>query len=96
MNVVCRKSVIARPPILVDKTNFGLVIYNHANVNRFEETSSYWSVKRISFFLCFSLISQRHTAGITVYNRTVTLRGPCIAAIAGIVPFIFILNYNLS
>ena len=69
--------------MLVDKTNFGLVNYNHVNFYRFEETSSYWSVRRISAFLCFSLVSQRHTSGITVYNRTVTLCGPCIAAIAG-------------
>ena len=60
------------PPKLVDKTNFGLVIDNHANFYRFEETSSYWSVKRISVFLCFSSVNQRHTSCITVYNRTVT------------------------
>ena len=60
------------PPMLVDKTNFGLVLYNQTNFYQFEETSSYWSVKRISFFLCFSLVNQRHTSGITVYNRTVT------------------------
>ena len=60
------------PPMLVDKTNFGLVLFNHANFYRFEETSSYWSVKRISVFLCFSLVSQRQTCSITVYNRTVT------------------------
>ena len=58
--------------MLVDKTNFGLVVYNHANFYRFEETSSYWSVKRISVFLCFSLVNQRNISGITVYNRTVT------------------------
>ena len=58
--------------MLVDKTNFGLVLYKHANLYRFEKTSSYWSVKRISVFLCFSLVNQRHTSGITVYNRTVT------------------------
>ena len=58
--------------MLVDKTNFGLVIYNHANFYRFEETSSYWAVKRISVFLCFSLVNQGHTSGNTVYNRTVT------------------------
>ena len=57
--------------MLVDKTNFGLVLYNHANFYRFEETSSYWLVKRISVFLCFSLANQWHTSGITVYNRTV-------------------------
>ena len=58
--------------MLVDRTNFGLAIYNHANFYRFEKTSSYWSVKQISVFLWFSLVNQRHTAGITVYNRTVT------------------------
>ena len=60
------------PPMLVDKTKFGLVLYNHANHYRFEETSSYWSVKPISVTLCFSLVNQRHTSGITVHNRTVT------------------------
>ena len=60
------------PPMSVDKTDFGLVLYHHANFNRFEETSSYWSVKQISVFLCFSLVNQRHTSCITVYNRTVT------------------------
>ena len=35
------------PPILVDKTNFGLEIYNQANFYRFEETPSYWLVKKI-------------------------------------------------
>ena len=72
--------------MLVDKTNFGSVLYNHANFYRFEETSSYWLFKRISVFLCFSLVNQQHIFGITVYNRTVTnienLCGPCIAAIA--------------
>ena len=29
-------------------------------------------LKRISVFLCFSLVNQRHTSCITVYNRTVT------------------------
>ena len=45
-------------PMLVDKTNFGLVLYNHANFYQFEETSSYWLVKGISVFLCFSLVNQ--------------------------------------
>ena len=58
--------------MLVDKTNFGLVIYNYANFYRVEETSGYWLVKRISVFLCFSLVNKRHISGITVYNRTVT------------------------
>ena len=61
--------------MLVDKTNFGLVLYNHANFYRFEETSSYWSAKRISVFLCFSLVYQRHTSGImltVVFSRKVT------------------------
>ena len=29
------------PSMLVDKTNFGLVLYNYANFYRFEESSSY-------------------------------------------------------
>ena len=45
--------MIARPAKLVDETNFGLVIYNHVNFYRFEETSSYLSVKRISVFSAF-------------------------------------------
>ena len=56
----------------VDKTDFGLVIYNHTNFYRFEETSSYWLVKRISGLLCLSLVNQRHASCITVYNRIVT------------------------
>ena len=64
--------IIARPPILVDKTNFGLVLYNPASFYRFGESSSYWSVKRRSVFLCFSLVNQQHTSDITVHNRTVT------------------------
>ena len=57
--------------MLVDMTNFGLVHYNIANFYQSEETSSYWSVKPKTVF-CFSLVNQRHTCGITVYNRTVT------------------------
>ena len=41
------------PPMLVDKNNFGLVLYNHPNLYRFEESSSCWSVKGISVFLNF-------------------------------------------
>ena len=73
--------------MLVNKTNFGSVIYNHANLYRFEETSSYWLVERISVFLYFSLVNHRHNFGIIVYLRTVTnikdLCGPCVATIAG-------------
>ena len=58
--------------MLVDKPNFGLVIYNHAKFYQFEETSSYWSIKQIPVFLCFSLVNQGHTCGITEYNLTVT------------------------
>ena len=64
-------------PMLVAKTNFGLVLYNHANFYWFEETSSYWSVKQISVFLGFALVNQRHTSGITVYNHTVTNQRHC-------------------
>ena len=84
--------------MLVDKINFGLVLNNHFNFYRFEETFSYWLVERISVFLCFSLVNQRHTSGITVYNRAVTnienLCGPCIAAIAGL--FYLIALYFLN
>ena len=60
------------PPMLVYKTNFGLVLYNHASFYRFDEPCSYWSVKLISVFLCFLLVNQRHISGIIVYNRIVT------------------------
>ena len=74
------------PPMLVDKTKFGLVLYNHANIYRFDEPSSYWSVKRISVFPWFSLVNQRHTRPasqcITVqWSISEMLCGPCIAAI---------------
>ena len=36
--------------MLVETTNSGLVLYNHANFYRFEEASSYWSIKQISVF----------------------------------------------
>ena len=49
--------------MLIDEINFGLVLYNHANFYQFEEASSYWSVKQISFFLCFSMVNQRPTSG---------------------------------
>ena len=60
------KKIIARPAYV------GLVLCNHINYYRFEETSSYLSVKRILVFLCFSLVNQRHISGITVNNPTVT------------------------
>ena len=41
------------PPMLADKTNFGLVLYNHANFYRFEELSGYWSVNKYQFFSAF-------------------------------------------
>ena len=77
--------------MLVDKTICGLVLYNHANFYRFEETSSYWLGERTSFFLCFSLVNKRLTSGITVYSHTVTnienLCGPCTAAKAELSDF---------
>ena len=73
--------------MLADKTNFGSVLYNHANFYQFEETSNYWLVELISIFFSFSLINQRHTSSIIVYNPIVTNIEnpcwPCIAAIAG-------------
>ena len=74
--------------LLVDKTNFGSVLYNHANFYRFEETSCYWSVTRLSVFLCFSLVNQRHDTPPPSRCMTAqcpiskTLNGPSIAAIA--------------
>ena len=75
------------PPVLVDKTNFGLVLYNHANFYQFEDISSYWSVKRISVFSAFHW-STSDTPPATQYiivHRPIakTLCGLCIAAIAG-------------
>ena len=67
-----KKILLQGPQMLVDKTNFGLVLYNHANFYWFEETSSCWSFKGLSVFLCFSLVNQQHISGITEYNRTVT------------------------
>ena len=58
--------------MLFDKSNLGLVLYNHTNFYRLEETSSYLLVERISVFLRVSLVNQRFSSGITVYNRTVT------------------------
>ena len=46
----------------VAKTNFGSVLYNQADLYRFEERSTYWSFTRRSVFLCFSLVNQRHTS----------------------------------
>ena len=57
---------IVRPANAGWLDQFWFSVYNHANLYRFEETSSYWSVKRISVFLCFWLVNQRHTSGITV------------------------------
>ena len=50
-NKAIRGHKLHGPPMLVDKTNLGSVIYNHANFYRFEKTSSYWSVTRRSGFL---------------------------------------------
>ena len=70
-------------PMLVDKTKFGIVLCNQTNFYRFEESSSYWSVKRISVFLFFSLVNQWHASGIAVYmyNRTVTNIGDTVRAV---------------
>ena len=59
--------------MLVDKSNFGSVPLITPTFIAFGEKSIYWSFKRISVFLCFSWVNQRHTSsGITAYNRTVT------------------------
>ena len=42
--VLIRNTVLKQlhgPPMLVDKTSFGFVLYDRANVYRLEETSSY-------------------------------------------------------
>ena len=57
------------PPMLVDKTYFGLMLYYHTNFYQFGETSSYWSVKRSLVFLCFSLVNSDTPPA--VYNRRV-------------------------
>ena len=59
--------------MLVDKTNFDLVIYNRANFKQTEETSSYWSVKRISVFSLLSDIPATSQC-ITVTNIENTVR----------------------
>ena len=65
-----RKSVVR----LTDRPDMTIDVYLGRKTtiqHRFEESSSYWSVKRISAFLYYSLVNQEHTSGITVYNRTV-------------------------
>ena len=51
--MTCNFTSLQGPAMLADKTNFGLVLYNHTNFYLFEETSSYWSVRRI---ITFSLL----------------------------------------
>ena len=81
--------------MLVDETNFGLLLYNHANFYRFEETSSYWSVTRRSVFLYVSLVNQRHTSAITVHNRTVSNIENTVRAVHSCNSW-FILIFNLE
>ena len=57
---------MARQCWLIRPMNIGFVSYNHANFYRFGETSSYWSIKRISVFLCFSLVNQRQLRHHTI------------------------------
>ena len=59
------------PPMSVDKTDFGLVRYNHANFYRFEVTFSYWSVKRISVFVCFSPVRITQSVGHLTHKSEV-------------------------
>ena len=75
-------------PMLVEKTKFGIVLCNQTNFYRFEESSSYWSVKRISVFFSSFHWSTSDTPPasqcITVESPiSETLCGPCIAARAG-------------
>ena len=79
--------LIARPANGGYKINFGLVLYNHANFYRFEETSSYRSVKRISVFSAF----RWSTSGAPPASQCVAVRWPvsralcrpCVALMAG-------------
>ena len=78
--------------MLVDKTNFGLVLYNHANFYRFEESSNEYQ-----FFSAFhwSTTDTPPASQCIAVQCTIskTLCGPCIAAIAGLN---FIQNFKLS
>ena len=41
------------PPVLVDKTNFGLVLYNYANFYRFENQLVIGQLNEYEFFSAF-------------------------------------------
>ena len=56
------------PPLLVDKTNFGLVLYNHANF--FIGLRNHLVIGQLKEYQFFSAF--HWPTGITVYNRTVT------------------------
>ena len=77
------------PPMLVGKTNFGLVLYNHTNFYRFEEHLVIGQLNEYQFFSAFHWsISDIPPASqlITVQSRiSKTLCGPCIAAIASFI-----------
>ena len=52
--LIIKKLKLHGRPMLVDNTNFGLVLYNHANFYRFEETSSViGQLNKSSFSLLF-------------------------------------------
>ena len=74
------------PQMLVDKTNFGLVIYNHAKIYRFEETSS--QSNEYQFFSAFHWSTSDAPPApqcITVQLPiSKTLGGPCIVAIVSL------------
>ena len=77
--------------MLVDETNVGSVLYNHANFHRFEETSTYWSVNEYQFFSAFHWSTSDTPPAsqcITVqYPILKALCRPRIAAISGCVIF---------
>ena len=73
--------------MLVDKTNFVLVLYNYANFNRYEKHLLIGQLNEYQFVSAFHwsasdtpAASQYITAQLPISK---TLCGPCIAAIAG-------------
>ena len=63
--------------MLVDKTKFGLVPYNHGNFYKFEETSSYWSFNEYQFSLLFIGQLATHLRHHSVYPYSDQYRKHC-------------------
>ena len=72
------------PPMLVDKTKFGSVLYNHTNFYRFVigqlHDDQFFSV----FYWSTSVIPPPPQCLTVKWPISKTLRGPCIAAMAGL------------